>query len=442
MGGRWFALLVAVASIPLASSPALACSCVTGFPVCQQLWMGGDEYPSIVFEGTVVAIEQELGPPLGPGGERYPLRKVTLKDLNGWIGQPETVITTEFAEEACGYPFEVGRRYLIDADRNPDTGRQRTSRCSLTKPIEQAGEVLAYLSSLSEPSTGGSVSGEVRLSSGSSRMGDSARTPIAGVRITLNGPRSASALTGPDGNFSFADVPPGAYQLSVELEGRPELAVPEPQEFRIPNSHACYKAWVNLAVNGIVEGSVTDPSGAPLAGVVLNLGAGDAAPDSMPEFDMAISDELGRFSFAELPPGRYRVGVNLMLGPRPDSPYPVVYARDAAGQPAAIELELGALHQLRPIVISRLQSTRTAGQVVYADGRPAAGCAISAWPLVESRLGLGHGLSNTGADGRFEGEVFEGVRYRYRASNCTAQWTEVEHVAGGGFIRIVARDRR
>jgi hypothetical protein len=276
--------------------------------------MGGDEYPSVVFEGTVVAIEQELGPPFVPGGEQRPIRKVLLRDLKDWIGAPETVITTEIAEETCGYPFEVGRRYLIDADRNPDTGRLRTSRCSLTRPIEQAGEVLTYLSSLSQPSAGGTVSGEVRLSSGSSRMGDPARTPIAGVRIILNGPRPASALTGPEGTFSFADVPPGAYRLTVEVEGRPELAVPEPQEFRIPNAHACYKAWVNLAVNGVVEGSVTDPSGAPLAGVVLNLGAGDALPDSMPAFDIAISDELGRFSFPELPPGRYRVGFNLMLG--------------------------------------------------------------------------------------------------------------------------------
>jgi hypothetical protein len=238
-----FALLLAIASIPLASTPALACSCITGYPVCQQLWMGGDEYPSIVFEATVVSIERELGPPLGSRGRRYPIRKVVLKDLKGWIGEPETVVTTEIAEETCGYPFEVGRRYLIDADRDPETGRQRTSSCSLTKPIEQAGELLKYLDSLSRPSSGGSVSGEVRLSSGAVR-GDATQAPMPGVRLVLNGARSTSTQSGADGRFGFADLPPGSYQLTVEVEDHPELAVPEPQAFRIPNAHACYRAWV------------------------------------------------------------------------------------------------------------------------------------------------------------------------------------------------------
>ena len=434
-----FALLVAVASIPLTPSPALACTCVTGFPVCQQLWMGGDEYPSVVFEATVVSIERELGPPLGPRGERYPIRKVLLKDLKGWIGEPATAITTGMGEGDCGYDFKVGGRYLIDAGRNPDTGSLGTGICGMTKPIDQAGELLQYLESLSRPSTGGTVSGEVRLANGSSRTGDSQRPPMPGVRIVLNGPRSASALTGPEGNFSFSDVPPGAYQLTVEVEGRPELAVPEPQEFRIPNAHACYKAWVNLEVNGVVEGSVTDPSGAPLAGVALNLDSADSTPGSWPEFDIAISDELGRFSFPKLPPGRYKVGVNLMLGPRPDSPYPVAYALDPAGHPAVIELGLGALHQLRPIVVSRLESTKATGQVVWADGRPAAGCRVSASPIEQSRPGLGYGVFDTGPDGRFELEVFKGLRYQFRADSCGT--ASIERAGGDGFVQLVLRDR-
>jgi hypothetical protein len=226
----------------------------------------------------------------------------------------------------------------------------------------------------------------------------------------------------------------------VEVEGRPELAVPEPQEFRIPNAHACYRASVNLAINGVVEGSVADPSGAPLAGVVLNLASADAAPNTMPEFDIAISDALGRFSFSELPPGRYRVGVNLMLGPSLDSPYPVVYALDAAGQPAVIELGLGALHQLRPLVISRLELTKAAGQVVWFDGRPANGCRVSASPIVQLRPGLGYGVFDTGPDGRFELDVFKGLRYRFRADNCGT--ASIERVGGDGFVQLVLRDRQ
>lgn len=92
--------------------------------------------------------------------------------------------------------------------------------------------------------------------------------------------------------------------------------------------------------------------------------------------------------------------------------------------------------------MTRLEPTTAAGQVVWADGTPAAGCVVSASPLVEGRPGMGFGVPTTDANGRFELELFKGVPYRFRAGNCTRNFVELDRVGGDGFVRIVMRDRR
>lgn len=441
MISRRLAAALAVAGWLATPAPTLACSCMGGLPVCEQFWVGADEFPRAIFEATVVSIADDLGPEYE--GRRYPIKRVTLASLRGWSGTPVTEITTGAGGGDCGYRFEVGRRYVIDGIRNPSTGLLSTGICSLTKPIEEASELLAFLASLSEPSPGGRVFGVVERSSGSGNLDQPERTPLHGVRLLLNGPRSASTLSGVDGAFSFDRLPPGSYQLSFELEGRPELRVPPPDEFTIANAHACHRAWVNFPVNGVIEGTVVDPAGRAVADVEVGLRPESRAADGWPRLIPARSDELGRFTFDELSPGRYVVAVSLQLGPNRRSPYAVTYAVDAAGAPAVVEIGLGDLHQLRPMVVVRLESTTVAGQVVWTDGTPAAGCAVSAAPLVEGRPGLGSGAPETGADGRFQLEVFSGIPYRVRAGNCTQSTDELDFVPGDGApLRLVVLPRQ
>jgi hypothetical protein len=423
----------------LAPARALACSCLVMSP-CESLWLGDAATSRVVFEATVVAIEQDVGPPIEPDGRRYPVRRVTLKDLKSWIGEPATVVTTGAGSGDCGYTFTVGRRYLIDAWRNPDTAGLGTGICGFTKPLEESAEVVTYLESLSKPSPGATVSGTVRLVSGS-WFGPDERKPIPGVRVLLHGPRSTTTRSARDGSFAFAGLPPGAYQLSVEVEGRPELAVPEPEEFRLPNAHACHTSWVNLEINSAIEGTVVDQAGAPVHGVYLALRPAEPEPNEPPRYQPASSDELGRYAFRNLPPGRYQVGVNLSLGPRAESPFAVTYPLDPSGRPEVVELEVGALHHSRPIVVSRLEPVTVQGQVGWPDGRPGSGCLVLAQAMAESRPGLGVAVT-AGADGRFEIDLLKGQRYRMRAANCTPLGAEADSVAGEGFVRLVLRDPR
>jgi hypothetical protein len=440
MRRRFAAGVIVLAAWCATPASALACSCMGGMPVCEQFWFGADEFPRTIFEATVVSITDELGPEYE--GRRYPIKRVRLTQLRGWKGEPEQTITTGAGNGDCGYRFEVGRRYVIDAFRSPASGSLSAGICSLTRPLEEAGELLVFLESLDRPSPGGRAFGTVQVSSHSSDLGQPDRTPLEGVRVLLHGPRSGSITTGVDGTYAFGELPPGQYQLSVEIEGRPELRVPPPEEFSIANAHACHRSWVNLPVNGVIEGSVVDAAGGPVANVSVGLRPAEQPRDTMPNVEQGRSDELGRFAFDELAPGRYVVGVNLPLGPNPGSPYAVTYAMDASGVPEIIELGLGALHQLRPLVVTRLELTKVAGQVLWADGSPAAGCRVSASPLIGDRPGLGLAASDTGPEGRFQLDVFRGVRYRFRADNCTSNEVEVDRIGGDGFVQLVLSDRR
>lgn len=53
-------------------------------------------------------------------------------------------IISEESGAGCGYPFQSGRSYLVYADF-ADDGSLGVSLCSITRPIESAGEALSLL---------------------------------------------------------------------------------------------------------------------------------------------------------------------------------------------------------------------------------------------------------------------------------------------------------
>lgn len=431
--------LAAGISLILTPDPADACSCVAGFPPCQRLWLGGDDYPSIVFEATVEAVETDLAPAIDPSGQRYPVRKVRVRDIVKHLGDPQLVVTTAMTAEACGYEFQIGRRYLIHADLDPIDGSLSTTRCSMTGPIEQAAELLGYLRTLSKPSPGGRVSGTVRLSARPAMFGapDDPPSALAGARVTINGPVARSVTTDDHGEFVLDEVPPGPYELTVATADRRELATPAPQAFVLPNPYACYTTVVDVAINGVVEGSVVDPGGNGVSGAVLNLRPAEHPDQHQVGYSLAISDELGRYVFDGLPAGRYIVGVNLSTGPQPSSPFAVTYAADGSGRPEVIDLPVGGLHQLRPIVVSKLERVTMSGRVVWPDGRGAAGYDVIASPAGEKSYSLAAGSARTDAAGRFALQVFEGLTYRIRALNGSPIMGDLTVPAGAEVVVVL-----
>jgi hypothetical protein len=99
-----------------------------------------------IFEGRVVGPpEPPEPPPHAPYQERLAAlqakieqmlgaREVQLDVLRSWKGAAEhAVVRTQGQRTACGYPFELGRTYLVFADRGED-GALWVSSCGRTRP--------------------------------------------------------------------------------------------------------------------------------------------------------------------------------------------------------------------------------------------------------------------------------------------------------------------
>ncbi|UJR84237.1 hypothetical protein [Sandaracinus amylolyticus] len=118
----WIAGLIASTCILGAVSRAHACSCVeTPF---EQLAAEADA----IFEGRVASIE--------PAGEMHV--RVRLDVVQTWreANAEHVEVRTASQSAACGVPFEVGRSYLVLAERV--NGEWTASLCGGTRAMEDA----------------------------------------------------------------------------------------------------------------------------------------------------------------------------------------------------------------------------------------------------------------------------------------------------------------
>lgn len=147
------------------SSPTACemCSCVA--PAAPRFALDSSD---AVFRARVIALDDRPVPPpdvsalegnarheavwayLGRASERL---RVTLEVRRVWKGGVGERIDIYTANECCicGYPFELGKEYLIYAYRRP-SGRLVTSICSRTQPISRARQDLRALGWGASPS--------------------------------------------------------------------------------------------------------------------------------------------------------------------------------------------------------------------------------------------------------------------------------------------------
>jgi hypothetical protein len=406
------ALIIAVgitAFIAGAPAAVLACTCMGGLPPCQQLWLRAEEHPSVVFEATVASIDRETR--LFSEGRQAAIHVVRLRDRRDWLGTGANVVITSADGAGCGASFEVGRRYIIQARTN-DQGELSTSLCALTRPLDRAADLVAYLETLSRPPAGGSVFGTVQLDSrpfSSAGAGPETRSPIPGVRILLSGPVNRSLMTDAAGAFRFDGLPVGEYTVATEYPEHPEMTpqvMTIRQPYRIPNLYACAEVPVTYRVNGIIAGSILDRLGRPVTNAIVDLRLEQPLEVDRPYYQITVTDGLGRFEFNRLPPGRYVAGISLQGGPSRHQPY--------AMASAAIEIDAGELRTLPPVVTERLETVRVHGVVRDPGGRAVPDVSVVAHPQTELNQYSVAGSAATDQDGRFSVDLLRGVRYTFR----------------------------
>jgi hypothetical protein len=130
---RWLAIaMLGLVSLAHAAE-ARACSCMALSPA------EGLSSSHAVFTGEVTAITKNEATKFGG-------LEVTLRVKKVWKGTPteETKVHTASSTAACGYPFILGKTYLVYAARD-EADPMRVSLCSRTALIEDAGEDLDFL---------------------------------------------------------------------------------------------------------------------------------------------------------------------------------------------------------------------------------------------------------------------------------------------------------
>ena len=140
-------LLLAVLCDGRMSRPASMCTCVTRPASVKARVKEELRRYDAVFVGSVTSVRDTVVPlfPESPRSEiRVRLAVVALDQ--SWKGPASTslVIWTGAGGGDCGYPFEVGRRYLIFALAT-DSSRLSAHSCSLTQLLDGAGKYVRAL---------------------------------------------------------------------------------------------------------------------------------------------------------------------------------------------------------------------------------------------------------------------------------------------------------
>jgi hypothetical protein len=331
----WFVAACAVTLLFLPER-GQACSCIGPIVTCNRFWE--TEY---VFDGTVRGIER-ITRPEDVGGRLIESDEylVSLDVHRTWKGVEgaRLEVLTHTQGSACGFEFQIGRRYLVFASRRGTDGRIGVNTCSPTKDFENAAGDIAWLESLRYPSNGGRVYGEAVLDDQDlSAAGESQEGPLEGIRITLDGPAGRrETRTGSDGRYEFLGLTEGEYRIAAHFAAELRQSNTA-RQVRIPDARACAQADFWTSSNGSIEGRVFQEDGSPAQRVAVQLAAAGTDLDG-PSFRsvMSATDADGFYRFEDLPPGRYLVGVNLRNARRYRYPRTLHMTK---GEPTVVELK-------------------------------------------------------------------------------------------------------
>jgi RNA polymerase sigma factor (sigma-70 family) len=252
--------------------------------------------------------------------------------------------------------------------------------------------------------------------------------PVAGARVRVESRAVAGGLTRAtisdlSGTFSFADLPPGTYEVAASrgpLVGRARQAITVVRG-------SAPEVSIELASGAAVAGVVRDQAGHPLAGARVRAEADLAS---------ASSDREGRFRLEGLPRGRHRVSAEV-AGFGGASTRVAVQASDVDG----VELTLAA-------------EARVHGRVLDRDGRPLADASVLVTEDLPNEATTNFGVARTDALGRYlvaglgPGELRVEVEHREAGRGVagpvpvapgTDHEVDVRVGTGGRFVRGTVR---
>jgi hypothetical protein len=127
-----------------------------------------------------------------------------------------------------------------------------------------------------------------------------------------------------------------------------------------------------------------------------------------------ISDGVGRFTFANVPDGKYTLSVNFGDKPTFLSPFTTFFHPGTSDRSAATVFTIDPTTRLKGVsfrMSTELVKSPIFGKIVWPDGRPVQGAVISCRDL-EFAVRNDFGGTTTDKNGMFKLEAFVGRRYQ------------------------------
>lgn len=315
---------------------SLACSCAGFGPACTEV-VSPDV--SAVFLGTVTAIRPSARVPRS----QYfgDMLDVTMSVQESYKGKStkEVVISTASSEAACGFPFQIGKQYIVYANEHEHV--LFTSICQRTLPLKLVEKDLDYLRKF--PTAGPSVSihGSYKgytfdpnfVPKFTPSIMDHYRpaeeeyralAPMTGEEVTLTSQNSEQkkAKIDTEGRFLFENLPPGTYSIKVSVPAKHAPPIGFAAGLRSPINaleilpKGCAEVTFRTQPDGRINGRILDGSGAPLGNVEVIIWNAHEKFDFYSGASMAYNKPDGSFELGPLPPGDYILGAYVWVLPQ------------------------------------------------------------------------------------------------------------------------------
>jgi hypothetical protein len=175
---------------------------------------------------------------------------------------------------------------------------------------------------------------------------------LAGTKIKLQGPSGTlNLVTDGQGRFRKNDVLPGTYAMSAESSG---YRLTETIKIEVPQ-YGCGIAHIGMFTNAGLSGIVHGADAIPAANVRLDLIDADPGYRSLTgPANPTQTGPRGEFSLANLPSGRFLIGVNIEESSKyPDQTPPTYYPGVATRADAGV-IELRPNQARRGLVLTLL----------------------------------------------------------------------------------------
>ena len=191
---------------PAPATRAFACSCAGPSAPCEEYWEATAVFIGTVIEGKLVTVKEgDFEHQSAPCESRF---DEAFRGVEG----AEVEVLTGLGGGDCGFGFRRAQQFLVYAYRSESDQKLHTNICTRTRAISEADPDLVYIRGLSKAKAGGTISGEV-VRERRNETGGSNGEPLAGVKVTIDGPQKAEAVTDAKGEFKIEGIQPGEYTV-------------------------------------------------------------------------------------------------------------------------------------------------------------------------------------------------------------------------------------